>query len=71
LCQKQLYEMNEVKRKKLIFELQELIAEELPQLPLYNTTGYIVYRPAKFDGWKYMFDHHEVTHNKLSFLNLR
>jgi peptide/nickel transport system substrate-binding protein len=71
LCQKQLYEMNEAKRKKLIFELQELIAEELPQLPLYNTTGYIVYRPAKFDGWKYMFDHHEVTHNKLSFLNLK
>jgi peptide/nickel transport system substrate-binding protein len=71
LCQKQLYEINEAKRKKLIFELQELIAEELPQLPLYNTTGYIAYRPAKYDGWKYMFDHHEVTHNKLSFLDLR
>lgn len=68
MCQKQLVEMDEAERKKIVFELQELIAEEVSQIPLYNTTGYIVYRPDKYDGWKYMFDHHEVTHNKLSYL---
>lgn len=70
LCNAQLYEMNEEKRKEIIFQLQALIAEEVPQIPLYNTTGYIVFRPSKYDGWKYMFDHHDVTHNKLSYLDV-
>lgn len=68
LCEQQFMEMDQDKRKALVFQLQELIAEEIPQIPLYNTTGYIVYRPAKYDGWRYMFDHHEVTHSKLSYL---
>ncbi len=68
LCNLQLEEIDKTKRKEVVFKLQELIAEEVPQLPLYNTTGYIVYRPAIYDGWRYMFDHHEVTHNKLSYL---
>lgn len=68
LCSLQLEEMDVNKRKDIIFKLQELISEEIPQIPLYNTTGYIVFRPGKFDGWKYMYDHHEVTHNKLSYL---
>ena len=68
LSQQQLVELDQDKRKELIFKLQELIAEDMPQIPLYNTTGYIVYRPEKYDGWRYMFDHHEVTHNKLSYL---
>lgn len=71
LCRLQLQEMDQSKRKDIIFKLQELIAEEIPQIPLYNTTGYIVYRPSKYDGWKYMFDHHEVTHNKLSYLDVK
>lgn len=71
LCKLQLFEMDPAKRKEIIFRLQELIAEEIPQIPLYNTTGYIVFRPAKYDGWKYMFDHHEVTHNKLSYLDVK
>lgn len=70
LCRQQLYEMDGEKRKAMVFQIQELIAEEVPQLPLYNTTGYVVFKPAKFEGWKYMFDHHEVTHNKLSYLDV-
>lgn len=69
LCEKQNIEMNEMKRKQIIFQLQEVIAEEIPQIPLYNTKKYVMYRPSKYDGWKYMFDHHEVTHNKLSYLS--
>ena len=68
LAAQQLAETEQNRRKALIFRLQELIAEEIPQIPLYNTTGYIVYRPAKYNGWRYMFDHHEVTHSKLSYL---
>ncbi len=71
LGQQQLAEMNEEKRKELIFRLQEVIATEVPQIPIYNTTGYLVYRPGKYDGWRYMFDHHEVTHNKLSYLEIK
>jgi len=71
LCEQQLTEIDQTKRKELVFTLQEIIAKEVPQLPIYNTTGYIVYRPAKYDGWRYMFDHHEVTHNKLSYLEIK
>ncbi|HWR56234.1 MAG TPA: ABC transporter substrate-binding protein, partial [Negativicutes bacterium] len=68
LAAEQLAQTDQNRRKALVFRLQELIAEEIPQIPLYNTTGYIVYRPAKYNGWRYMFDHHEVTHSKLSYL---
>ena len=71
LCEQQLYEIDTAKRKEIVFKIQELIAEEIPQIPLYNTTGYVVFKPAKFDGWEYMFDHHEVTHNKLSYLDVK
>ncbi|MDQ2085594.1 ABC transporter substrate-binding protein [Herbivorax sp. ANBcel31] len=68
LAKKQLYEMDIEKRKDIVYSFQEVIAEEIPILPLYNTTGYSVFRHSKYDGWKYMFNHHEVTHNKLSYL---
>lgn len=68
LLKKQLYEMDMEKRKDTIYMLQEVIAREIPILPLYNTTGYSVFRHSKYNGWKYMFDHHEVSHNKLSYL---
>ena len=61
LADLQLMELDEDKRREVVFELQERIGEELPLIPLYNTTGYIVYRPGKYNGWMYMFDHHEVT----------
>ena len=70
LCEEQLHEMNEEKRKEIVFELQEEIAEEIPQIPIYNTTGYVVFRPEKYDGWKHVFNHHEVTHNKISYLEM-
>lgn len=68
LCKKQMLEMDAEKRKQIIFELQEIISEELPMLPLYNTTEYTVYRPKVYDGWMNMFDHHCLTHSKLSYL---
>lgn len=70
LAEKQLLELESDKRKQIIYELQEVIAEEIPQIPLYNTTGYNVYRPAKYGDWKHVFNHHSVTHNKISYLEI-
>lgn len=71
LASMQLKEMNEDKRRDIVFRLQELIAEEVPQIPLYNTKGYTVFRHKKYSGWRYMSDHHDVTHNKLSYIDMR
>lgn len=68
LLEKQCLEMDEQKRKQLIFKIQEILAEDVPEIPLYYTTGYSVYRPDKYDGWMFMFDHHSLTHSKLSYL---
>ncbi len=71
LSNEQLLATDLEKRKDIVFELQEIIAEEIPILTLYNTSGYSVYRPEKYDGWKHVFNHHEVTHNKISFLEIQ
>lgn len=68
LCQEQLREIDEDRRKEIIYELQEVLAQEVPEIPLYNTTGYSVFRPEKYDGWMFMFDHHSLSHSKLSYL---
>lgn len=68
LAQKQRFETDTELRRAIVMELQAVIAEQVPVIPIYNTTGYIVFRPDHYDGWKYMFDHHVVDHNRLSFL---
>lgn len=68
LLQEQIRETDEGRRKEMIFELQGILAEDVPEIPLYNTTGYTVFRQDKYDGWMYMFDHHSLSHSKLSFL---
>lgn len=68
LCQNQMLQMNKEKRKEIIFQLQEIISDEIPIIPLYNTTTYRVYRPSKYDEWMNMYDHHCVEHSKLSYL---
>ena len=70
LAQAQLTALDPDTRKDIIFDLQVLIAQDLPQLPLYNTSTYTVYHPDKYDGWQHVFNHHEVTHNKISYLEM-
>jgi peptide/nickel transport system substrate-binding protein len=65
----QLKEIDTGKRKAIIFELQELLAEEVPSVPLYYTSSYNAYRPRVYDGWINMFDHHAMTHSQLSYLD--
>ena len=68
LAKAQIQETDPKKRKEMIFELQKILSEDVPEIPLYNTTGYTVFRPEQYDGWMFMFDHHALSHSKLSFL---
>jgi peptide/nickel transport system substrate-binding protein len=68
LLKRQQTEIDPQQRRRLITEIQKMLAEHVPEIPLYYTTGYSVYRPATYDGWMFMFDHHELTHSKLSYL---
>ncbi|ETR69798.1 MAG: hypothetical protein OMM_09283 [Candidatus Magnetoglobus multicellularis str. Araruama] len=56
------------KRKQLIANIQMLLSDELPEIPLFNTTNYTVFRQSTYDGWCFMYDHHALAHSKLSFL---
>lgn len=69
LCLAQLSEIDAEKRKEIVYEIQEVLAEDVPSIPLYYTASYNAYRPAVYDGWMNMFDHHEMTHSKLSYLD--
>ncbi|MCD1295426.1 diguanylate phosphodiesterase [Methanocella sp. CWC-04] len=69
LALEQLKETDTEKRKQIIYKLQEVLAEDVPSVPLYYTASYEAYRPTVYDGWMNMFDHHEVTHSKLSYLD--
>jgi peptide/nickel transport system substrate-binding protein len=68
LLKRQAKEINSEKRRRLIVEIQNMAADLVPEIPLYYTTGYTAYRPAKYDGWMNMFDHHSLSHGKLSYL---
>ncbi|WP_449241089.1 ABC transporter substrate-binding protein [Desulfoscipio gibsoniae] len=68
LALRQARELDPEKRKKTIFELQELIAEEVPMILLYGQVDNHVYRPAKYDGWMFRYDHTKTDHCKLSYL---
>ena len=61
-------EQDEEARKELAMELQQVLAEDVPEISLYLTTGQVVFRNDVHDGWMHVFDHHETTHNILSFL---
>lgn len=69
LLKEQQTEFDAKKRKALIWKVQKLLAEEMPEIVLFNTTQYSVFRPGKYGGWRRMFDHHSIVHSKLSFLN--
>lgn len=71
LAEEQLRAIDGDQRQDIVFQLQEAIAEEIPMIPLYNTTGHTAYRPEKYDGWKHIYDHHNIEHNKISYLEMK
>lgn len=68
LGDKELQELNEEKRKEIVYEMQTVIANDVPAIPLYYTTSYDAWRISKYDGWMNMYDHHARTHSILSYL---
>jgi len=68
LLDRQQTEVDPDRRREMIEQIQRLAAEEVPEIPLFYTTAYRVDRPATYDGWMFMFDHHSLLHSKLSYL---
>lgn len=51
LAQRQLVTADEAERKRLIARMQQIVATELPVLPLYYPTLFTLYRKQVFDRW--------------------
>ncbi|AKB50420.1 Oligopeptide ABC transporter, periplasmic oligopeptide-binding protein OppA [Methanosarcina barkeri str. Wiesmoor] len=64
----ELQELNDDKRKEIVYNMQTVLANDVPAIPLYYTTSYDVWRISKYDGWMNRYDHHARTHNILSYL---
>ena len=69
LAVEQLGETDIEKRKEIIGKMQEIIADQVPQLLLYYRTYNFVYRKDKSEGWVSMYDHHTPEHSKLSYVD--
>jgi peptide/nickel transport system substrate-binding protein len=69
LLQSQRSQTDPEKRREMVVKIQQMAAEEVPEIPLFYTTGYTAFRPGKYDGWMFMFDHHSLEHSKLSYLD--
>lgn len=70
LGQQELNEMDPEKRKDIIFKMQELVSEEVPQIILYTTNENYVFRPKHFDGWMFRYDRNRSATDlyKLTYL---
>lgn len=53
-------------RRQLLYEVQEILARELPFITLFYQDGIFAYRPAVFDAWVYMAGQGII--NKRSFV---
>jgi peptide/nickel transport system substrate-binding protein len=64
----ELKELDDEKRKEIVYEMQSVLAKDVPTIPLYYTTSYDAWHISKYDGWMNMYDHHARTHSILSYL---
>ncbi|HEV2768152.1 MAG TPA: ABC transporter substrate-binding protein [Acidimicrobiales bacterium] len=53
LLEEQQVTLDEEERRKLVGQVQELIAEDLPLLPLVYPTGFTIFNPDSFAEWYY------------------
>lgn len=68
LANAQASERDESARKEMIFDLQKLIADEIPMIMLHGALDNFVFRTETYNGWMFRYDHSKVDHNKLSYL---
>lgn len=45
---------DEAARRELLFQVQEILAQDLPLITLFYQDGIFAYRPAVYDAWTYM-----------------
>jgi peptide/nickel transport system substrate-binding protein len=64
----EMQESDDNKRKELVYEMQTVLANDIPAIPLYYTMQYDVWRISKYDGWMTRYDHHARTQCILSYL---
>ena len=64
----ELQELDDKARKEIVYEMQTVLAEDIPAIPLYYTTSYDAWHISKYDGWINMYDHHARTHSILSYI---
>ena len=65
---RELQELDDKARKEIVYEMQTVLAEDIPAIPLYYTTSYDAWHISKYDGWINMYDHHARTHSILSYI---
>jgi peptide/nickel transport system substrate-binding protein len=53
LLERQLVAQDEAERMRLLAAIQEIVARDLPVLPLYYSTQFFVFRNEVFDQWYY------------------
>ncbi|MHB8090878.1 MAG: ABC transporter substrate-binding protein [Syntrophales bacterium] len=53
LLEKSLVEMDQVKRKEIVYQIQKIYAQELPAIPLYYPQTKAAYNPRKGVDWFY------------------
>ncbi len=51
LCDQQLVTHDETERKRIVARIQEIIARDLPLLPLYYPDNFYIYKKSVFDQW--------------------
>jgi len=68
LAASEVRELDDAKRKQIVFDMQKVLAADVPAIPLFYTTPWDVWPISKYDGWMNMYDHHARTHSKLSYL---
>ncbi len=68
LLKRQRREFDPRKRREMVYRIQRELSKAVPEIPLFYTTNYTVYRPEKYNGWRFMYDHHSLAHGKLSYL---
>lgn len=52
LAEEQMQELDEEKRQKIVYQMQDILADELPTLVLYHRPFYDIHNAETFDGWK-------------------
>jgi len=68
LAAEQLVETDPARRRELIDAMQDILAADVPEIPLYNSFHIFVHRPDHYDGWTFMYYHPVLHHSKLSYL---